>query len=157
MFYKLIQRAVPGWFPFNSLHIMQPMYTRKMNETIAKEVKTIALYTQADPAPPPQPIPVFKNSIVRSILKDQASFAEPVGHLLGGIFPGSDRDFSHYMLYGDAAVNTAQRNLVGDIVYGSKDLKNSLGTFLSTYGGECLMVDSLTMAPNLIQIDIIRE
>lgn len=38
MLYKLIQRGVPGWFPFHSLHVMQPMYTRKTNEQIARDI-----------------------------------------------------------------------------------------------------------------------
>ena len=42
---NLIQRGVPGRFPFNSLHVMQPMYTRKMNEQIARDMGTIELYT----------------------------------------------------------------------------------------------------------------
>ena len=29
MLYKLIQRGVPGWFPFNSISVMQPMYTKQ--------------------------------------------------------------------------------------------------------------------------------
>jgi hypothetical protein len=156
MFHKLVQRAVPGWFPFNSLHVMQPMYTKKMNEEIAKEIGTFPLYTTDDPAPPPKPNVVIKNSIIRTILKDPATFAQPVGFLLAGLFPGK-RDFSAYMLSGDSAVNTAQRNLVGDALYGSKDLKIALTSFLSTYSSECLTGETLHMSDNLDQIDIIRE
>lgn len=157
MFYKLIQRGVPGWFPFNSLHVMQPFYTRKMNEKIAKDLGTFPLFTTADPAPPPHPITVFKNTMLRSIFKDPASFAEPVGELLANLFPIEKRDFSAYMLSGDASVQTAQRNLVGDILYGSKELRSTLTTFLSGYGGECLLGETLSMAGNLDQIDIMRE
>ena len=156
MFYKLVQRAVPGWFPFNSLHVMQPMYTRKMNEQIAKEIGTFSLYTTNDPAPPPKPNVVIKHSIIRTIINDPTSFAGPIGSRLAGLFPGK-REFSSYMLSGDSAVNTAQRNLVGDALYGSQDLKIALSSFLRTYGSECLTSETLSMSNNLHQIDIIRE
>lgn len=69
MFYKLIQRGVPGWFPYNSLHVMQLMFTRKMNETITRELKTIDQYTLDDPAPPRNPIIVTKNTTTIQLLK----------------------------------------------------------------------------------------
>ncbi|KAF4618994.1 hypothetical protein G7Y89_g14852 [Cudoniella acicularis] len=136
MFYKLVQRALPGWFPFNSLHIMQPMYTRKMNEQIVKELGTISLFSKADPALPAPPVFVPNNAIVQKIFKDQLNFIMPIRYLLNELFP-SKRDFSNYMLSGDAAVNTTQRNL--------------------TFGNECLTVDSLNMARDLDQIDILRD
>ncbi|KUJ23290.1 uncharacterized protein LY89DRAFT_777069 [Mollisia scopiformis] len=156
MFYKLIQR-VPGWFQFNSIHVMQPFYTKNTNEKIAKDLGTLPLYTTADPAPPSAPIPVTKNTTVRSIFKDPAHFAETVGFILAGLFPIEKRDFSAYMLAGDSALQTAQRNLVGDILYGSDELKTTLTSFLTTYGSECLIGETLSMANNLDQIDIMRD
>lgn len=61
------------------------------------------------------------------------------------------------MLSGDTALQTAQRNLVGDILYGSKELKTTLTTFLTSYSSECLIDETLSMASNLDQIDIMRE
>lgn len=74
MFHKLFQRAFPGWFPYNSLHTTQPMFTRKMNKEIAREIGTIDQYTLDDPLPPPTPLPVVKHSQVTQVLKDQANF-----------------------------------------------------------------------------------
>ena len=70
MFYKLIQRTLPGWFPYNSLHVMQPMYTRKMNEQIARELGNISLYTMDDPAPPPRPVIITRLSTIKDLLAD---------------------------------------------------------------------------------------
>jgi len=132
------------------------MYTRKKNEQIAKQLGQFSLYSTADPAPPPRPVVVTKNSVLRKVLADQITFLVPIGKALEALFPGK-RNFSNYMLAGDAAVNTTQRNIVGDILYGSKDLKPVLSGFLSKYGAECLSTESLNMAKGLDQIDIIRE
>ncbi|PHH86123.1 hypothetical protein CDD83_10692 [Cordyceps sp. RAO-2017] len=40
--YRLIQRGLPGWFPFNSVAVMQPFYTPEANERIARELGTMA-------------------------------------------------------------------------------------------------------------------
>jgi hypothetical protein len=61
------------------------------------------------------------------------------------------------MLAGHSAVNAAQRKLVSDAMYGTKDLENVLSSFLSTYSSECLKRETLHMGDNLDQIDIIRE
>jgi hypothetical protein len=74
MFHKLFQRALPNWFPYNSLHITQPMYTRKMNEQIAREIGTIDEYTLDDPSPPPKTVIVTKHSTITKLSKDQANF-----------------------------------------------------------------------------------
>jgi hypothetical protein len=156
MFYKLIQRGLPGWFPYNSLHAMQPMFTRKMNETIAREIKTIDMYTLDGPSAPRHPVIVVKNKTVADVLKDQGSFKVVWAKALNAMFPGK-RDFSTFMLGADLAANTAQRNLVGDTIYGFKDLKNALADFVAKVGAECLQAETLNLAKGLDQIDVIRE
>ncbi|KAF2177884.1 prostaglandin G/H synthase 2/cyclooxygenase 2, pgh2/cox2 [Zopfia rhizophila CBS 207.26] len=156
MFYKLIQRALPGWFPYNSLHVMQPMFTKKMNEIIARKTGTIHLYTLDDPSPPQRPIVVAKHSAACKVLNDQASFKVPWAKGLNELFPGK-KEFSSFMLGADFAVNTAQRNLVEDTVYGFKELRKDLADFVANYGSECLKAETLNMAKDLDQVDIIRD
>lgn len=156
MMYRLIQRAVPGWFPFNSLHVMQPMFTRKMNEEIARQFGTIAQYTLNDPSPPRRPVVLTKHALIRKVLKDQRCFVVPWAAGLNQIFPGKE-DYSTYMLGGDKVVNTAQRNLVGDILYGPADFKKLLSDFVMTVGKSYLKANMFTLGKSLQQIDIIRE
>lgn len=156
MMYRLIQRAVPGWFPFNSLHVMQPMFTRKMNEEIARQFDTISQYTLNDPAPPRKPVPLFKHALIRKVLGDQKSFVVPWGVALNQIFPGK-KDYSTYMLGGDKEANTAQRNLVGDTLYGPSDFKKLLFDFVGTVGTAYLKTNMFTLGRSIQQIDIVRE
>ena len=37
VFHRLIQRAFPGWFPYNSIRFFHPFYTAKQNAIFAKE------------------------------------------------------------------------------------------------------------------------
>jgi hypothetical protein len=144
MFYKLFHRAFPGWFPFNSLHIMQPMFTRKMNEQIAREIGTVDQYTLANPAPPPNPIILLRYSPITKALKDQANFKVPWGKSLSDMIPG--KDYSGFMLGGDKPANTAQRNLLGDILYGPVEFKQLLSQTTLSVGKELLKKESLILS-----------
>lgn len=126
MLYKLIQRGVPGWFPFN---VMQPMYARKTNEQIAREIGTIELYTLEGPKAPRRAAVVTKHSLIKQVLKDRRCFIIPWGPALNAIFPGKE-DYYTFMLGGDKPANTAQRNLVGDMLYGPADFKSLLSDFV---------------------------
>lgn len=113
MFHKLFQRAFPGWFPYNSLHTTQPMFTRKMNEEIAREIGTIDQYTLDDPSPPPTPLPVVKHSQVTQVLKDQANFRVIWTKFLNDMIPG--KTYDDYMLGGDKPANTALPTVYGSL------------------------------------------
>jgi hypothetical protein len=156
MFYKLIQRAFPGWFPYNSLHVMQPMFTRKMNEQIATEIGTIKLYTKKDPARPVQPTIVTSHAAVRKILTDQNAFVVPWLPALNDLFPG-EKDYSAFMLAGDSQMNTMQRNLVGDILYGPSEFKNLLSSFVEESAIQYLSAEQFNLGGATEQIDILRE
>lgn len=149
MLYKLIQRGVPGWFPFNSLHVMQPMFTRKMNETIAREIGQIDLYTLDPPTPPRKPVILTNHSLIKQVLKDRRCFITAWGPGLNQIFPGKE-DYTTYMLGGDKSV-------VGDILYGPADFKTFLSDSVfksaTTYLGDNLF----TLGKSIQQIDIVRE
>lgn len=156
MLYKLIQRGVPGWFPFNSLHVMQPMYTRKANEQIARDLGTIELYSLKGPEAPRRPVVVTKHSVIKQILTDRRSFIIPWGPAMNAIFPGKE-DYTTFMLGGDKAANTAQRNLVGDILYSPTDFKSLLSDFVFKSSNRYLKANLFNLGKTIQQIDVIRE
>ncbi|KAI9690830.1 MAG: hypothetical protein M1822_008449 [Bathelium mastoideum] len=156
MLYKLIQRAFPGWFPYNSLHVMQPMFTRKMNEQIATEIGTIKQYTRANPARPPVPVILESHSIIRKVLTDQNCFGVPWLAALNDLFPG-EKDYSGFMLGGDAQINTVQRNLVGDVIYGPPEFKSLLASFVVEAAEGYLSAEQFNVGGSAEQIDILRD
>ncbi|KKY15413.1 putative prostaglandin g h synthase 2 cyclooxygenase pgh2 cox2 [Diplodia seriata] len=154
-FYHLFQRALPGWYPFNSLHIMQPMFTRQMNEQIATELGTIADYTTKGPAPPKKPILLVKHSTITKMLEDQANFHIPwVAY--EGLFPGK-KSFAGFMLGGDSPANTAQKKLVKDVLYTPAEFGRLLADTAVAYGRKLIKRECLELKKDLAQLDIIRD
>ncbi|KAF2478296.1 prostaglandin G/H synthase 2/cyclooxygenase 2, pgh2/cox2 [Lindgomyces ingoldianus] len=156
MYYKLIQRALPGWFPYNSLHVMQPFYTKEKNAEIAKEIGTYKYYTEADPKKPPTPKIVMGHDAVKKVLVDQRSFMVPWAPALNAMFPG-ERDFTGFMLGGDQPANTAQRNLVGDIIYSPQQFKQLLSNTVVDLAKTCLTSEEFVIGGPGRQIDILRD
>ncbi|KAF7625730.1 prostaglandin G/H synthase 2/cyclooxygenase 2, pgh2/cox2 [Aspergillus flavus] len=155
MFHKLFQRALPNWFPYNSLHITQPMYTRKMNEQIAREIGTIDEYTLDDPSPPPKTVIVTKHSTITKLSKDQANFRVIWAKYLNEMIPG--RDFSDYMLLGDKPANTAQKTLVKEILYSPAEFVQLLSETAVSVAKEQLATETLNLTSELHQVDIVRD
>ncbi|KAK2731617.1 hypothetical protein FQN57_003270 [Myotisia sp. PD_48] len=155
MFHKLFQRALPGWFPYNSLHTTQPMFTRKMNEQIAREIGTIDEYSLADPKPPPKPVFLDKHAMIIKVLKDQANFHVPWALYMNDMIPG--KKYDDYMLGGDKPGNTAQRNLVKDILYSPPEFMQLLSETALSVGKELLEGEALILKKDLLQVDIIRD
>lgn len=156
MFYKLIQRALPGWFPFNSLHVMQPMYTKKANEAIAKKLGTINLYTQADPKPPRIVHMLAGGASVKEVLHDQR-FIVPWLPAVNDLFPGSGKDYSWFMLAGDKPENAAQKRIVQDVFHGVPGFEVAISDFIAEVGSKLLAKETFKMKEGLNQIDIIRD
>ncbi|GLA37646.1 hypothetical protein AnigIFM63309_004597 [Aspergillus niger] len=155
MFHKLIQRALPGWFPYNSLHATQPMFTRKMNEQIAKEIGTIDRYSQEDPKPPPHTIMLANHATTIEVLKDQDTFRVPWARYLNDMIPG--KRFNDYMLGGDGPVNAAQKKLVKSILFSPDQFNQLLSQTTVRLGKELLELNTLQLSKDLNQIDIIRD
>jgi hypothetical protein len=156
MMYKLFQRAFPGWFPYNSLHVMQPFFTRDKNEEIAKKFGTIKLYTKDNPKPPHVPKIVTGNETVRKILTNQQNFVVPWLPALNELFPG-EKDFSSFMLGGDKPMNTMQRNMVGECLYSPQGFKQLLSESIIDMAKKFLKKEEFGVGAAGKQIDILRE
>lgn len=157
MLYKLIQRALPGWFPYNSLAVMQPMYTKKMNEVIAKEIGTMKLYNLDDPKRP-RPVHVISGgAAVKEISLDQQRFGVLWGSPFKDLFPGTGKDFSWFMLTGDKPENAAQKRLVRDVFHEVPAIEAAVSNFVAEMGSKLLAKESFEMKKGLNQIDIIRD
>ncbi|KAH7407996.1 heme peroxidase [Cadophora sp. MPI-SDFR-AT-0126] len=157
MFYRLFQRAFPGWYPYNSLHIMQPMFTWKMNKQIAEEIGTLKLYSLKGPKNPTAPIILTKHSTIIQVLKDQTSFRVPWLPALNDLFPGK-KDYSAFMLSGDGPENSKQRTLLQSIMYGPDEFTKLISEFVTATAKKSLELEGFKMnTDNLCQIDVIRD
>ncbi|KAI1427522.1 heme peroxidase [Xylaria sp. FL1777] len=156
MLYKLIQRGVPGWFPYNSVAVMQPMYTRKANAAIAKELGTLAQFTLDDPKPPPTPVVVTTSAAIKQVLSNPKQFVLPWVAPLNALFPGK-KDYSWFMLSGDAPSNYQERINMQKALKKVPNLHNAIHAFVERVGTELIRQETFTLKEGLNQIDIIRD
>ncbi|KAL3487811.1 heme peroxidase [Aspergillus germanicus] len=154
MFYKLIHRGLPNWFPFNSVAVMQPMYTPVMNQQIAKEIGTSHLYTDAGPSRPKAPAFVRDYTTMRELMNDPERFAMPLGFKYFGLL----RDHKvNFMLGGDLPQHREQRNLVGSLLFGSGDLKTILKESLDEQVQACLSSAVFQVDKKTYQFDFAKD
>jgi hypothetical protein len=72
MLYKLIQRSFPGWFKFNSVWVMQPMYTPSMNIEIRKQLGTSDQFVFDGPKSPAKNIVLSSHAAISSVLSGKS-------------------------------------------------------------------------------------
>lgn len=107
VFHRLINRAFPKWFKFNSIYAMQPMYTPKMNQEIYKKFGTIGQYSLDPPAAPPKVTALNTQAAISSFVKDQENFRVAYGTKL------PDLIFSDFMICGDVPSNKENHSFMG--------------------------------------------
>ncbi|KAK3395060.1 linoleate diol synthase [Podospora didyma] len=156
MLYKLIQRALPGWFPFNSVALMQPMYTKKANERIAKELGTIDQYNTADdPKPPAKPVVILSGAAIKQVLGDPKTFAVPWAAPFRAMFPR--KDLSWFMLAGDAPQNYQHRADMEAAFSKLPNLAKALRACIQTVGADLIKKATFKLRDGLHQVDFIRD
>lgn len=138
---------------------MQPMFTRKKNQEIAEELGTAWMFSPKAPSPPPGFKVVADHATITEILKNQASFKVPWLKSLNDLMPDKGKDFSDYMLGGDASVNAEQRRLVHSALYDPREFTKVLSSAIQEHGKRFLEDETFKFQgeTQFNQIDIIRE
>ncbi|KAF4976448.1 hypothetical protein FZEAL_6886 [Fusarium zealandicum] len=154
--YKLIQRGLPGWFPFNSIAVMQPMYTKKANEAIAKELGTIDQFTLDDPKPPAKAVVIFTNEAIKQTLANPKQFVVPWLKPLNVMFPGK-KDYGWFMLSGDEPRNYEHRASMQKAMAKIPNMHSALHEFVERVGKKLIEKETFNLKEGLDQIDIIRD
>ena len=77
MFYKLLLRGLPGFFDFNSVYAMQPMYTSRANKDILTRLKTIDQFSLKPPEALKAVVTIESHDLVQTIMKDRDYFKSP--------------------------------------------------------------------------------
>ena len=150
MLYRLIHRAVPKWFKFNSIYVMQPMYLPSMNKEIAEEFKTIHQYSLDPPAPPPKTYVLNSHKAIAALLNDQANFKVKYGIQL------PDLVFPEFMLQGDSPANVENHAFVGKRLL---DVPGGLGLYQKAFEDttrQILQRESYKLG-SFYQVDMTKE
>lgn len=101
--YKLLMRAFPGWYKFNSIYAMFPFSIPDKSREVLEKMGTLSLYSFDRPAPPAKPMDFIASydACVR-VLNDQEHFKMSWGPAIQGL-TGQE-----YMLSGDTKANADQ-------------------------------------------------
>lgn len=153
MLYKLIQRGLPGWFPFNSVAVMQPMYTRPKNIEIAKKLGTIAQYSEVDPKQPSKSIILSDDAAIQQVLGNPKQFAAPWISQLNYLFPGQ-KDVSWFA---QSSGETPKRPTIATVMGKIPSLHNAIHEFIERVGAQLIEKKSFTLKQGLDQLDLIRD
>lgn len=110
--YKLLMKAFPGWFEYNSVYALYPLTVPKHTVKLLTEQGVMSQYTANPPKKPAAEI-VFSTKVnVQRILGNQKTFkvvwGDAISRLSGGV---------NYMLSADKPENTVQRNAVIKALY----------------------------------------
>ncbi|OHW97456.1 linoleate diol synthase [Colletotrichum incanum] len=157
MLYKLIQRGLPNWFPYNSIGVMQPMYTKKANQAIAKELGTLHLYTSDDPKPPPKPVVLLTGAAIKQVLGNPKQFVVPWLQPLNSLFTDSKKDISWFMLAGDDPKNYKHRINITKALGKIPNLHNAVHDFVERVGANLIQKETFKLKEGLCQMDLIRD
>ncbi|KAF9874998.1 linoleate diol synthase [Colletotrichum karsti] len=157
MLYKLIQRGLPGWFPFNSIAVMQPMYTKQANERIARQLGTFNQFTLDDPKPPAKYVVVRSTGGIKHVLGNHDKYAVPWLPPLQALFTGQKKDISWFMLAGDAQTNKQEKINMQAVMKKVPGLHNAVHEFIERVGKRLIDKETFKMREGLFQMDIIRD
>lgn len=157
MLYRLIHRALPGWFSPYSVAVMQPMYTKQANIEIAKKLGTIHHYSLEDPSPPRTPVLVTSAAGIKHVLSNPQSFSGGWNAILSQIFYDAPQDLSWFMMCGDRPINIQHRQMMVEASSIIGDLQQPVLNLVDHVGARILEKEAFELKKGLYQVDIIRD
>ena len=69
VFHRLIQRAFPGWFPYDSIHFFHPFYTGSKNKSFAEAQGYLQDFGTERPTKPVKPVYLDKYADIKKVLE----------------------------------------------------------------------------------------
>ncbi|EEP79774.1 hypothetical protein UREG_04620 [Uncinocarpus reesii 1704] len=150
--YKLLMRALPGWYRPNSVYALFPFTIPEKNREIFEQLGTVDEYSYDAPSFIGPPIPVITWRGVVDVLSNQDRFKVPYS---GG--PHTYQLTKHdYMLSGDSEANAEQRDFVRKCLFDPKDALGQVREFYEEVTMNFLQKHS-RKAGDLYQVDVVRD
>jgi hypothetical protein len=150
--YKLLMKAFPGWFEFNSVYALYPLTVPKHTVKLLTEQGVISQFTSNPPKKPVPELAFSTKANVQRILGDQKTFKVVWGAAISRLSGGVD-----YMLSADKPANTVQRNAVIKALY--TDVPKGMDEVWDFYVRftEKLLAERSYQLGDFYQVDAVRE
>jgi hypothetical protein len=150
--YRLLMRAFPGWYEYNTVYALLPLTIPSENRKILESRGVISQYS-FNPPKKPHPKIIFSTAAnAIKILGDQKTFNVPWGAAISRLTRGVN-----YMLSGDKPSNSVQRAAVVKALY--KDAHNGMEEVWDFYTKftERLLRERSYLLDDFYQVDAVRE
>lgn len=149
--HKLLMRAFPGWYKFNSIYAMFPFSVPDKTREVLEKMGTLSLYSFDQPAPPAKPMDFIStyDACVR-VLDDQEHFKMGWGPAIMGL---TGRE---YMLSGDTQANRDQHARLHKEIIGVKGSEKAIWDFYVQITNE-LIQDSSFQIGDYFEVDAVRK
>jgi hypothetical protein len=150
--YRLLMRAFPGWYEYNSVYALYPFTIPKENRNILTTRGVVSQYS-FNPPTKPKPETIFRTAAnAKAILGNQKTFNVIWGAAIGRLTGGVD-----YMLSADKPANTAQHAAVYKAIYTDvSDAMEEVWDFYSKFT-EKLICERSYQLDDFYQVDAVRE
>jgi len=152
LMYRLLMRAFPGWFEYNSVYALFPFTTPHTSKEILESRGVFSQYSLAPPKKPTAPIVFSTAKNAKLILGDEQTFnvtwGAAISRLSGGV---------NYMLSADKPANNEQHKQVYKALYTDvKDWKEEVWDFYVRFT-EKLLNERSYRIDDFFQVDAVRE
>lgn len=147
MFHKLFNRGLPGFFDFNSIYVMQPMYTSGANAEIFERLKTINQFSMKPPTAPKEKAIIDTHSGVCEVLDDKTRFESQWASLVGTIVSQKALD----------GLNNFETEHCGTQSQQASKLNHLYVSYLTKKATDFVGRDAFRLGSRYYQVDIIRE
>jgi hypothetical protein len=149
--YKLLMKAFPGWYEFNSIYAMFPFSVPGKSKERLTKLETISLYSLDPPKKPGRPMGFVKtyDTCIR-VLNDQENFKMGWGPSIKAL-TGEE-----YMLSGDTKAHAKQHATLHKEIWGHSDSVKLVSDFFEKVTTDLIKETSFSTG-KYYEFDAVRE
>ncbi len=148
--YKLLQRALPTTYRFNSVYAIFPFTIPSENEIILHELGTAADFDFSRPTAEPPVKVVTSHSAVKDVLANPDSYKVPWGPHM------QELTGEQFMLGGDGPGNTLQNKQAMEAFYDSRNALDEIRVWWEATLTK-LLKERAYKLEDYFQVDVVRE
>jgi len=149
--YKLLMRAFPGWYKYNSIYAMFPFSLPEKTREVQENLGWLSLYSFDKPTPPAKPMDFIRtyDACVR-VLDDQQHFQMSWGPAI------KELTGTEYMLSGDGEKYAAMHTRLHNETMGIKGAEKVIWDFYINITNELIKNSSFRIG-NYFEMDAVRK
>jgi hypothetical protein len=150
--YRLLMRAFPGWYEYNTVYALFPFVIPNENRNILQSLGVVSKYSFKPPSKPQDQIVFSTAANAIKILGNQKTFKVTWGAAINSLTGGVD-----FMLSADLPANSLQHAQVAKAIY--KEVPNGMDEVREFYTKitEKLLRERSYRFDNFFQVDAVRE